>query len=340
MSELITGISNVKTPFSYLAFLSLVLLVAFRTKAVPKLFFDLLNKKLTKEHTARLLHRFMLLGFGAFVLLSLLAALSQTLAYKLQTKPPDGEQMRQEVEARKQLPTETPERSTGAIRSYEEALVYVDRKDLDRAIQSLKESISNIPTLTAEYTLAYLYQQKADNENARKHATEALRLAQTKGGALDIARAEKLLREIGATQTVVNLAAPENGGEIVAMTDPALAGLLEEKDTPVDKAELVIGFKGKTALISKVAWLVRSTYGGNVKEFELLVSTDSPTSGFKSVGKFTTQNILLTKTPYQEFAFEPAQAKYVKWKCLSNFGGSNLGSTYGSGLKIYGKLLE
>lgn len=340
MSALIRVISSVKDPFTFLAFLSLVLLLAFRTKAVPKLFFELLNKKLTKERFAQLLHRSILLGFGVFVLLSLLAALSQTLAYKIQVKPMEVEQLRLELERVKRASGEPPERFNGAIKSYEDAIGYVDRKEFDRAIQSLKESISNIPTLTAEYTLAYLYQEKNENENARKHAAEALRLAKSNGGALDTARAEKLLQEIGSTQNEVNLAASENGGEIVALSDPGLASLLEEKETTVDKAELVIGFKGKTALISKVAWLVRSTYAGNVKEFELLVSTDSPTSGFKSVGQFTTQNILLAKTPYQEFIFEPARAKYVKWKCLSNFGGSNMGSTYGSGLKIYGKLLD
>ena len=282
----------------------------------------------------------MLLGFGVFVLLSLLAALSQTLAYKIQVKPLEVEHLRLELQRVKRLPNEPPERFDGAIKSYENAIVYVDRKDFDRAIQSLKESISNIPTLTAEYTLAYLYQQKGDNENARKHATEALRLAKANGGALDIARAENLFREIGPNQDEVNLAAPENGGEVLALSHPNVALLLQEKETKVDKAEMVIGFKGKTALISRVAWLIRSTSRGNVKDFELLVSNDGPDSGFKSVGKFTTQNILLVKTPYQEFTFEPTQAQYVKWKCLSNFGGSNLGNTYGAGLKIYGKLLE
>jgi tetratricopeptide (TPR) repeat protein len=339
MSALIRVISSVKDPFTFLAFFSLVSLLAFRTKAVPKLFFDLLNKKLTREHTAKLLHRSMLLGFSVFVLLSLLAALSQTLAYKIQIKLPEGEQMRQEVQRLKRLPSETLERSNGAIKSYEEALVYVDRKDFDHAIQSLKESISNIPTLTAEYTLAYLYQQKDDNENARKHATEALRLARNNGGAFDIARAEKLLRDIGGSQDIVNLAAPENGGEIVATSDQSLMGLVngKEQQTRVDNAELIFGFKEKTASISKVSWLIGGTDSSNVKDFEILVSNESLTSGFKSVGKFTTQNILLVKTRDQEFSFEPTKARYVKWKCLSNFGHA---WTHGYGLKIYGKLVE
>jgi tetratricopeptide (TPR) repeat protein len=340
MSELITGISNVKEPFTILAFLSLVLLFAFRTKAVPKLFFELLNKKLTKERFAQLLHRLMLLGFGVFVVLTLLAALSQTLAYKIQIKPMEVEQLRLELERVKRSPNEPPERYDRATKSYEDAIAYVDRKEFDRAIQSLKESISNIPTLTAEYTLAYLYQQKGDNDNARKHAAEALRLAKNNGGALDIARAEKLFQEIGTSPDIVNLAAPENGGEVLAVSHPNLALLLQEKETTVENAELLIGFKGKTALLSKVAWLIPSTHPRNVKEFELLVSNESPTSGFKSVGKFTTQNILLVKTPYQEFTFDPARARYVKWKCLSNFGDSSIFSTYGFGLKIYGKLLD
>jgi hypothetical protein len=54
--------------------------------------------------------------------------------------------------------------------------------------------------------------------------------------------------------------------------------------------------------------------GENVKEFELLAGNDSPTGDFDSIGKFTTVNAKVIKSPYQEFKFPPVTAKYLIFK--------------------------
>ena len=71
-----------------------------------------------------------------------------------------------------------------------------------------------------------------------------------------------------------------------------------------------------------------SSYGGNVKDFEILVSDELPVGGFRSIGKFTAQNLRVIKSPYQEFTFPETTAKYLKIKVLSNYGGSPLGNTF------------
>ena len=90
MTDLIRALSQVKTPLSLFAFVSLVFLVAFRTKRVPELFFGLAREKLTKERFAQLLHRFMLFAFTAFVLLCVMAVAGQVLALKTQPAPQPG----------------------------------------------------------------------------------------------------------------------------------------------------------------------------------------------------------------------------------------------------------
>jgi len=107
-------------------------------------------------------------------------------------------------------------------------------------------------------------------------------------------------------------------------------------------SEAVYAFKDeKPASFDTFATLVKGTASDNLKEFELLVGDESPTGAFRSIGKFTVQNVKLLKSPYQEFKFEPVTAKYLKIKIISNYG-----SVYPSGLvaalvyefKVLGKL--
>ena len=69
MPELIKAIAEVRDGLTLIAFLSLAVLVAFRTKKVPELFFGLVRDKLTKQQFSTLLHRFMTLGLIAFLAL-------------------------------------------------------------------------------------------------------------------------------------------------------------------------------------------------------------------------------------------------------------------------------
>ena len=209
MSELIKTIINVKDPFALLAFISVVLLLAFKTKAVPELFFGLLKDKLTKERFSHLLHRFMLLGFGSFILLCGLAVIGQILAHKAEAKPMTIEDFRTEIQSLKSAPNQ--EALQQATKAYEEGMSHIDRKEFDQAIKSLQDSISKIPTLSAEYTLAYLYQKAGDAENAKKHAKEASLLAQTRGSSFDSVKVDKLSKEIETQDNTAGANNPSNG---------------------------------------------------------------------------------------------------------------------------------
>jgi hypothetical protein len=46
---------------------------------------------------------------------------------------------------------------------------------------------------------------------------------------------------------------------------------------------------------------------------------DSPSGPFRSIVTFTTQNLRLVKSPYQEFKFSPVTARHLKVKLLSNY---------------------
>ena len=73
MSDLIKALIQVKDPLTLAAFFSAVLLLAFRTRKVPEMFFGLLKEKLTKERFAQVLHRFMVLGFSSLCVLCAVA---------------------------------------------------------------------------------------------------------------------------------------------------------------------------------------------------------------------------------------------------------------------------
>ncbi len=61
MPELLKGLPQVRDGLTLIAFLSLVLLVAFKTKKVPELAFGLVRDKLTRQQFSMLLHRMLIL---------------------------------------------------------------------------------------------------------------------------------------------------------------------------------------------------------------------------------------------------------------------------------------
>jgi Ca-activated chloride channel family protein len=82
---------------------------------------------------------------------------------------------------------------------------------------------------------------------------------------------------------------------------------------PWNSEKAVFGFKGeKTATFDTVRIFIGETSDDNIKSLELLVSNDSPTGPFKSVGTFEPLNIRMHKTGgWQEFKFAPVTAKYL-----------------------------
>ena len=195
MTDLMHGLIQVKDPLTLFAFISLVFLVAFRTKKVPELFFDIAKEKLTRERFYQLIHRFMVYGFTAFALLCASAIAGQVLALKTQAKPITLDDLRAEL-ARSKV---SDSQKDSALDSYSKGIAYIQQHDFDTAIASLQNSISQVPTLAAEYTLAYLYQKKGDAENTKVHAANAHSSAAKTGESLGELRIERLTSSSGGS---------------------------------------------------------------------------------------------------------------------------------------------
>jgi Sad1 / UNC-like C-terminal len=133
------------------------------------------------------------------------------------------------------------------------------------------------------------------------------------------------------SKRTINLFSAENGGHlIIASGDDWIKTIDGKEDIHQisyglsDQSDAVFAFKDeKPATIEMFTMLISGTGDNNVKEFELFVSSSSPTSGFESIGKFQTQNFKLFKTPYQEFKFPAVKAKFFKIKLLSTYGSSH-----------------
>jgi hypothetical protein len=137
------------------------------------------------------------------------------------------------------------------------------------------------------------------------------------------------LAPVAAQPGEVNLLAPTQGGQLLAAPQADWEKIISGNDADVIEAyvgnEAVFSFKDdKPAQFWKFSILIPASDGYNIKDFELLSGNDSITGNFESIGKFSTQNILLLRTPYQEFAFPKVTAKYFKLKVLAVHNSANL----------------
>ncbi len=136
-------------------------------------------------------------------------------------------------------------------------------------------------------------------------------------------------RAVPKSGPAVDLLSKENGGQILVASNDAWTKLIDGNDYSyayIEGQQGVFGFKDeRSATFHTVAVLIRGSSDENIKEFELLAGNDSPTGRFESIGTFTTQNILIFKSPFQTFSFSPVQARYVKLKPISSFGGRRVG---------------
>jgi hypothetical protein len=188
MPALIKSLVEVRDALSLIAFLSLVLLLAFRTHKVPELIFGLVRDKLTREQFSKLLRRFMLLGFMAFIALVLLAMLAQVLNHMTQPNALTIEDLRRELAKA----NGTDEQKLHAESQYKLAMDRLSVRDLDGAIQSLQESIKAIPTLTAREMMTYLFRQKRDFSGESDAWESAVKMARERSNALALARLDRI----------------------------------------------------------------------------------------------------------------------------------------------------
>jgi hypothetical protein len=187
MVELIKGLAQVRDALTLIAFLALVLLVAFRTKKVPELFFGLLRDKLTRQQFYALTHRGMTFGFVGFLALLPLAVISQVLGYWTQPNALTLSDLRHELSNVKA----SEEQKIHAEAQYKLGMDHLADRDLTGAIASLQESVKALPTLTAQEMLTYLYRQKRDFANASTTWEAAVKTARERGDALALVRLDK-----------------------------------------------------------------------------------------------------------------------------------------------------
>lgn len=127
-----------------------------------------------------------------------------------------------------------------------------------------------------------------------------------------------------AAPTLVNLLAPNEGGQLLTAPTDKWQAIVSGNDSDYARVErdqeAVFAFKDeRPATFSKFTMLVTGTSNENIKDFELFAGDESPTGAFRSLGRGTVQNLKLMKSPYQEFNFPETTAKYFKIKILSNY---------------------
>ena len=188
MTELIKALVNVRDGLTLIAFLSLVVLLAFRTRQVPELLFGLLRDKLTRAQFAAFLHRFMTFGFAAFIALVALAIVGQVLSRMTQPGALTLGQLRDEL-AKSQASAEA---RIHAEAEYKLAIDRINQRDLEGAIASLHESIKAVPTLTAQEMLTYLYREKRDFTNEASAWEGAVTTARARGDSIALARLDRV----------------------------------------------------------------------------------------------------------------------------------------------------
>lgn len=156
--------------------------------------------------------------------------------------------------------------------------------------------------------------------------------ADTKG--LTAAMAEVKAEVVRASEAAApvtadpSLLSPSLGGQLIAAPNDTWQKAITGNENDMVHfscsalpTEAVFAFKDeKPATFSKFEILIPHS-GQWVKDFELLAADDSPGGSYRSLGKFTTQNLRLIKTPYQPFSFPATTARYLKLRILSAYTG-------------------
>ena len=136
----------------------------------------------------------------------------------------------------------------------------------------------------------------------------------------------------------IDLLSPANGGQLLAAPNDEWMKL---NDGAADRATTyagagVWGFKdGKPATFDMFEVLIPGSDQYNLKDFELLVGDEGPTGTFRSIGKFSTQNLKMMQSPYQRFTFAPVTAKFLKVVFMTDHGG---GYVAAYDLRLFGQI--
>jgi VWA domain-containing protein len=126
-----------------------------------------------------------------------------------------------------------------------------------------------------------------------------------------------------------NILAQRNGGLLLAAPNDEWIKL---NDSAEDRATTYGGggvwaFRdGKPATFDTFEVLIPGKDQYNLKDFELFVGDDGPLGTFRSIGKFSTQNMKMMQAPYQKFTFAPVTARYLKVVLATDHGGGYIAS--------------
>ena len=222
MVELIKGLASVSDGLTLIAFLSLILLFAFRTKKVPELVFGLVRDKLTRQQFYAILNRVLTLGFIAFIALLILTIASQVLSHWTQPGALSISDLRRELD---KANVSAAERDR-ADSQYQRARDELQQHNFDEAIAALKASIAAVPTLTAQELLINLNRQKGDFASAAAAWESAAKLARERDDKLALVR----LDMTGVPDT---LPKAEGEHDLIGSSKPFPKGGTEYESAPI-----------------------------------------------------------------------------------------------------------
>ena len=204
--------------------------------------------------------------------------------------------------------------------------------DYQTAIKELSAAADQAPLASLYKDLAYAYEQDGNIEKAYQMRKRAKEIDSD-------AYAARPAEEIKGQY--LNLLASENGGELLASSNPDMADAISENlqnyawVSPNDWA--VFGFnQERPALVDRLDFYIPESSNGNLQSFELQVGMESTNGPFTSVGVFEPQNAYIQKKPFQEFSFGPVEARYIKIILGSPHG--NTGGAYVHELRLWGRL--
>ncbi|MCG8330307.1 MAG: SUN domain-containing protein [Chitinophagales bacterium] len=205
----------------------------------------------------------------------------------------------------------------------------LNNDNYDEAIQQLEEVAKSAKLATVYQALEDAYLKKGDVKQAYKMRQQALRINPA-------AYAERSLKELkGKT---INLLAPENGGSMKAASDPKMAAIADQNLGKLYTGSnnwIVFSFKDEQeAELHSFDYYVPSSNKYHIESFDLLVSNDSPTDNFTSIGTFQLENVYLSDQPFQHFTFEPVKARYIKFQ----INAKSTTGVYMYEIRLWGKL--
>lgn len=217
------------------------------------------------------------------------------------------------AEARKNLEKERSEIDSWLAKG----MSALKKGDYEAAIPYLEKVSGKASLASVHQNLAYAYEQIGNTDKAKKNLDKAREINPN-------LKTEKSYASLKGKR--INLILPDHGAEVLETSNQRTYSLIDGKEGKVslyNADQITFGFKDeKTASFDRFTVLITEASKFNTNEFELFIGNEAPNGKFDSIGKFTTYNGYLAKTPYQEFEFSKVKAKYFRFKILSSHGGS------------------